>query len=58
VSRAAAGDLRFEIPARFPQVRHVSQPEMCRLNVYRHLPDVMLHVRIVDFVLRGDVINA
>src|SRR5262249_17356841 len=57
VSRATAGDLRFEIPPRFPKSRDVSQPQVSCLDIHRHLPDVMLHVRIVDLVLRGDVVE-
>ena len=57
VSRATTRDLRFEITARFPKPRDVSQPQVRRLNIHRHLPDVMLHVWIVDLVLRGDVVE-
>ena len=57
VSRATTRDLRFEIAARFPKSRDVSQPQVGRLDIHRHLPDVMLHVWIVDLVLRGDVVE-
>jgi hypothetical protein len=57
VSRATTGDLRFEIPARFPKSRDVSQPQVRRLDIHRHLSDVMLHVWIVNLVLRGDVVE-
>jgi len=51
VPRATACELRFEIAPRFPQPRHVTKPKMRRLNIHRHLTDVMLHIRILNLVL-------
>src|ERR1044071_8693222 len=42
VSRATAGDLRFNVTACFPQMGHVFEPEVRSLDVHRHLPDVVL----------------
>src|SRR5215207_5640634 len=34
VSRATSGDLSFDVPARFPQTSHMSQPQMRGFNVH------------------------
>ena len=57
VSRATTTELRFEILACFPQTSDVSEPQMAGLDVYRHLTDVVLHVWIVNLVLRRDVVE-
>src|ERR1051325_8502212 len=55
VAGPAAGDLRLFALARLPHPRDVSQPEVRRLYVDRHLRDVMLDVRVAAFLLRGEV---
>src|ERR1043166_2418217 len=55
VSRPAAGELRLVVLFRFPETGHMSQPEVRGLHVYRHLTDVMLNVRVIDLLLRGDI---
>src|SRR5205807_10492818 len=57
MTRAAAGNLRFVVFPGFPQARHMCKPQMPGLNIDGHLPDVMLHVWILNFLLRGYVVQ-
>src|SRR5882724_9549258 len=58
MSRAAAGNLRFLILLCFPKTRDLAQPKVRGLNIDRHLADVMLHVWIVNLVLRSQIVES
>src|SRR5437588_8858217 len=57
MTSTAAGNLRFIVPTCLPQSGDVPQPEVRRLHINRHLTDVMLNIRVVNLVLRGDVLQ-
>src|SRR5215510_9294140 len=57
MTSTATRNLCFLIAARFPQSSDMTQPKQGCLHVHRHLPDVMLHVRVITFALTGDVLE-
>src|SRR5437763_16793961 len=51
VTSAAAGELRLIVLACFPQMGHMSQPQVSGFNIDCALSNVMLNVRICCFIL-------
>src|SRR6476620_4069722 len=48
---AAARQLGFVVPTRFPHSRDMMQPEVSCFDIDCALPDVMLNIRVCHFVL-------
>src|ERR1700747_2477554 len=45
---ATAGKLRLRVPSRVPHARDMLKPQVPRFHIDGTLPNVMLHIRILD----------